>query len=383
MASDNMPFPDLVAGATPAQICSILGIDSDQISTSSSAILSEFHCFPELPPELRIMIWRAYFKQLPGRIIEIEPDRTNIVDSHAGYRATKVSSRVPPALRNLICKDARKEALHIYQLWRLDNRPDGHTPPPQLIYFNPSIDIIYFGRRTCFAIMCFFVDSLVRAKKYISRVAISSCYDNKLICTSSESLSECSYARGRFDLPINAPNSAIYLHPLHGMQIDKLPALRAGWPGLEEVLCVVLNNYETRVNPERVDENITFRPPTFSTPWDLVENWDFYDDIQEVKNGEMTSFTNWEGCMQPTFSFVSLSPRPKYGKVYDSLTLAVDTDLSWKDYIKDIEKLSSSHCRLKVRPKMRGSNFAEPIKYVDVEFYGTKEGVFIAKKACL
>ncbi|TEY60574.1 hypothetical protein BOTCAL_0180g00090 [Botryotinia calthae] len=152
MASDDLPFPELVDDATSTEVCLVLGIPLD-------LTLTKFRCFPRLPLELRRKIWHIYFGPQLGRIIDIEWDPTHPVDKHHGYRATKVSSRAPLGLRNPICRDTRDEILRRYQLWSFDNRPEGHHPPSRLTYFDPSIDIVYFGSNNCLGTMCLFPSS--------------------------------------------------------------------------------------------------------------------------------------------------------------------------------------------------------------------------------
>ncbi|ESZ95294.1 hypothetical protein SBOR_4321 [Sclerotinia borealis F-4128] len=286
MASDDMSFPELVVGATPAQICSILGITPYQSLTSSNGVLSEFHCFPRLPLELRRKIWNTHLKQQQlSRIIEIVLDATHFVDNHRGYKATMQSSRVPPALRNPICREAREEALRTYQLWRLDNQPDGHNAPLRLIYFDPSIDTIYFGHRTCFGTMCFFVDNLVRANKQLSRVAMSLFFDPKVWCGTVQHRPFCSYSVSQFGRSSRFESEAArFLHPLHGMHIDKLPSLRTGWPGLKEVIFAHRSIHTTKERVEQIDENVTFHPITYRIPWDNLESLDDRDVRKILKS---------------------------------------------------------------------------------------------------
>ncbi|ATZ47884.1 hypothetical protein BCIN_03g01650 [Botrytis cinerea B05.10] len=156
MASDDLPFPELVADTTSAEVRLVLGISLD-------LTLARFHYFPRLSLELRRKIWHIYFDPQLGRIIEIEWDPTHPVDKNHGYRATKVSSRAPLGLRDPICRDTWDEILRRYQLWNFDNRPEGHHPPSRFTYFDPSIDTVYFGRNNCFGTMCLFVDGLIKA----------------------------------------------------------------------------------------------------------------------------------------------------------------------------------------------------------------------------
>ncbi|KAF7907133.1 uncharacterized protein EAF01_004720 [Botrytis porri] len=255
MASDNLPFPELVADATSAEVRLILGIPL------------------ELPLELRRKIWHIYLGPQLGRIIEIEWDSTHPVDKHHGYRATKISSQAPLDLRDPICRDTRNEILRKYQLWRFDNRPEGHDPPSRLTYFDSSIDTIYFGYRTCL-----------------------------------------------------------------------------------------------------VDEKVTFRPARYNGAHQQRRDLHNLRSINEIRLGQ-SQFQHWTVHSQPKFHFVRLSERAEPGKVYDDLELmrSRDTLSDWKRYKKDVMKLSSRHCRIRIS----SSHF--PV----LELYGTKEANFSVKKTIL
>ncbi|ESZ92850.1 hypothetical protein SBOR_6758 [Sclerotinia borealis F-4128] len=99
-------------------------------STMKSPIkepLSDFHLFPSLLPELRILVWRYACKT---RTVEVRYDPT--ID--------RCRSITPPPAILQANHESRIEALRIYTLSFAT-----HTSEPR-IYFNPSIDVLYLPR---------------------------------------------------------------------------------------------------------------------------------------------------------------------------------------------------------------------------------------------
>ncbi|KAF7927656.1 uncharacterized protein EAE98_006038 [Botrytis deweyae] len=400
MASADLPSPEFVADATSAVARLIVGIPSEYVSTESSPIssntlgklcsltLTKFHCFPRLPLELRRKIWDIYFGPQLGRIIEIEWDPTHPVDKHHGYRATKASSQAPIGLRDPICRDTRDEILRKCQLWHFDNRPEGHEPPSRLTYFDPSIDIVYFGYNTCFGTMCLFVDNLVRAGKQLSRVATRGLVDRNYSCLKDRrSVLDvcCSYVTESALTTVQFPENSLRaegnynrqldlgLKVLHGFHTDKFPNVYNGWPGLREIII-----YAQYFPP--VDENTTLRPPTYAGIQPAKSDMSSFWCIEEIKRGN-SQFDNWTKGIQPKFSHACLSKRAEPGRVCDSLTMTEgDVDASvWNTYCEEIVRLSSSHCRIRVTK--RNTNIYN--RYAYFELYGTEEAIFAVKKACL
>lgn len=346
-----------------------------------SETLKVFHCFPRLALELRRKIWNAYLDQQPGRIIEI---KGNLKDTELEciddeFRATKASSKAPPSLR--ICREARIEALRKYQLWNFNKFPENDTYT-RLTYFDPSNDIVYFGRKSCLATLANFINVLVGRKEQLSRVAIHCRGQLPCMARPGPTPTTCTHmhnsiyaTHGQHGL-----SSLSYrLHLLNGVQINEAPNLLNGWPGLQEVFICTTHYYP------HVDENITFRPPKYSGPFDEQLDMKDFETIQLIRRG-VSRCTNWTVGNQPTFRFVSLSKHTKPGQKYDFIKLHsrrnsyIGTQLSiWKSLKKEIEILSNSQCRIKVRA-------CEHQLYhniFEVEMYGTKEGIFTAIQACL
>lgn len=91
----------------------------------------QFTRFPDLPPELRLKIWKIASQAL--RTLEL-------FYRHIGREIR--CHQAPPALLH-VCHESREVGLEVYHL-SFGSEKRGN--PPQ-IYFNPANDIIYFGAR--------------------------------------------------------------------------------------------------------------------------------------------------------------------------------------------------------------------------------------------
>ncbi|KAJ8064845.1 hypothetical protein OCU04_007154 [Sclerotinia nivalis] len=259
--------------------------------------------------------------------------------------------------------------------------PHQSSSPLKYVFTDPSIDTIYFGQNTCLGTMCCFVDSLVRTKKQLSRVAINCVTDRRRSCMGELGYLCSCVTGGALTIPYQPFNGNILsnnevllsfgLNSLHGMQMDKLPNFHDGWPNLEEIiLCVSLFPH--------VDESITLRPAMYTGKYYERRDIHNFRSIQYLERGE-SQFAKWVPGSRPKFHFASLSKRAEPGKVFDLLVLepAYRPTLSNQEgYVNDLKRLSNPHCQLRLQRPPRGS-------CIDIEFYGTEEGVFAAKKACL
>jgi hypothetical protein len=105
-----------------------------------------FHLFGRLPPEIRYMIWKTACSE--PRLIEltwkllVKGFNRGFWTAHHYYHATPNSSKVPAILHAL--QEARGEALRFYQRRYFTNETNG-SQETKHVYFNPRVDIIYFG----------------------------------------------------------------------------------------------------------------------------------------------------------------------------------------------------------------------------------------------
>ncbi|KAI0875072.1 hypothetical protein GGS24DRAFT_309246 [Hypoxylon argillaceum] len=102
----------------------------------------DFHVFPQLPAELRLMIWSL---SLPGpRIVSIRCGPRPAAHGATPSIQCRSPTPVPAALH--ACRESRAEAQRRYKLLFGMGGPD-----PATIYFDPLRDALYFGARDGFA----------------------------------------------------------------------------------------------------------------------------------------------------------------------------------------------------------------------------------------
>ncbi|CAD6439912.1 8a74c325-e7bc-4a4a-a4ce-9a63943c8333 [Sclerotinia trifoliorum] len=215
--------------------------------------------------------------------------------------------------------------------------------------------------KTCLSTMCRFVDSLVSTGKQLSRVAIYCAADKRHSCM-RESKTACSTDETILSFGLNS---------LYGVQVDEHPNLRNGWPNLEEIiLCVSFF--------PPVDESITFRPAKHIGRHYEKRHLRYFQSIQDLQSGQ-PQFAKWVPNNRPKFHFACLSKRAEPGKVFDLLIMSHGgscTALSEKEYVNDMINLSNPHCQV----RLVGPDWISSYHF---ELYGTEEGIFATKKACL
>jgi hypothetical protein len=126
--------------------------DQDAASLATPTDNSPALDFGGLLTEIRLMIWRVLLLQ--PRIIEIEAKPggdwnfppSDIEDGDAsiddGKYMVSHHSREPPVILH-ICRESREEALNAYKLMPV------YLLSIERIYFNPLVDVIYFGQNCC------------------------------------------------------------------------------------------------------------------------------------------------------------------------------------------------------------------------------------------
>jgi hypothetical protein len=115
--------------------------------------LTEFHKFVDLPIEIRMKVWKKLIKQ--PRLIEIEHDpriwnqkkrsQFQCPKDHRSWRVAYRSRTTPVVLQ--INKETREEALKSYVRIRCEQKFASNKWKE--VYYNPQIDIIYFGQNAC------------------------------------------------------------------------------------------------------------------------------------------------------------------------------------------------------------------------------------------
>jgi hypothetical protein len=111
------------------------------------------HLFPRLPPEIRVKIWAL---SMPGpRIVEIRCGSDTISDKcpvgpglitlaslfGTDGRAGGCRSSAPPPVTLFVCRESRAETLRRYKpMFGVAGRPGR-------VYFDPAVDVLYFGRK--------------------------------------------------------------------------------------------------------------------------------------------------------------------------------------------------------------------------------------------
>jgi hypothetical protein len=141
--------------------------------------------FGGLPTEIRLMIWRVLLLQ--PRIIEIEakpggawnPFPFHIEDGDAsmddGKYMVSHHSQEPPVILH-ICRESREEALDAYKLMPI------YLLSFDRIYFNPLVDVIYFGQNSCTETM----NDLLGQCWAMERVAVDLSMQTKVCCHENE-----------------------------------------------------------------------------------------------------------------------------------------------------------------------------------------------------
>lgn len=355
---------------------------SSELTVSSKPLtsfqpLTSFSLFSQLPAEIRFYIWRIVCRE--ERIIELEagwwPREGDLPSgsTHYYYQIPSNSCRVPTILH--VSQEARREALAVYQL--IDLTDDIHAYPRKIpVYYNPDIDIIFFGEGCCMLTVFNFVSSMYHRKQEIRRVAI--------LC-SGMVLGSCQGGHqepGRFEGFFDPHGMYTPMQILHGIDQGLIEGVDApGCVGLKEVFWVVPTKLKYLMSGQ-VDENICFRPATGTGMTTGQMKWRkrLEEVIESVRLGEgipSVGKNRWTGNDMPDFKFMSLSRVPEAGKEYDSMNLSFMEykelkARNWK-IVRNTERWTN--CALKVcEPEYsRQPNF-------EVGFYGKRKEIDEAKK---
>jgi hypothetical protein len=299
--------------------------DGDQDAKSQASPLTEFTQFGKFPKELRLKIWRVLLLQ--PRIIEIEAKHEPVPGSfpgqfsqnrprHDNYMVSR-HSREPPVTLH-ICHESREEALNAYKLMPI------FATSRHRIYFNPLMDIAYFGQNSCIATM----KDLFQEKWEIYRMAVDLGMQMK-DCHPRRYKSSISVMQALHGLKWEACEGFRF-PPCSGVKdiffiastiniTDTLTPQDSDWEWDEEQSSIVLNGTPSVIyNVDCVG--------LCSVPDDKIEESEqaikaeYQAEIGRVKDGHGLTINNvlgesrghenwWTGDKIPNFHFVELSQR--------------------------------------------------------------------------
>jgi hypothetical protein len=304
------------------------------------------------------LIWRPEMMEHSYEVIRISPN-----------------SRQPPAILH-VNRESRVESLKFYQLTRFERR----FPPRHSIYYNPTVDIVYFGEQSDLVTL----NNMFRMRLEIPHVAI-----------------------------VHGDESVTSVHPtpqhpftvlqiLHGLDPKSEEVRRFSnndgdirsrdWPGCKGLKTVVFvlpsgirptggnaapvhfqaatsselsdhfdkEEAKRDQNRERVRSSIAIAGyPPLQTPapapvWD--PRFPSQSEIKNLNQGvEVGNFPNWIGDAKPTFYFASLGTAPLVEKIYRTVTIpatvATKKVLEYKNYYLTREIEAETGCSIKIGPE--------------------------------
>lgn len=278
-----------------------------------------FERFQELPKELRRLIWQAVLAH--PRLIEIEGyelkiserlwdsrgDVTEYYRNHARPRVSRKSSNAPAVLQ--VNQESRGEAMaHVcvlthsrcsrsqeycslsqYHMRCFDTRVAWGQGRRGYIYFNPAVDILYFGQKTC-------TTTYLR----VSEDHAGFCFPRIAILSRGKKC--CCYWQGCEPLLV-----------LHGCTVNYRPLSQnpfPGYKGLEEVIWIVKSK-ALRVKAGDVTEKFYLRPATSNglTARARVHKYDMEQAIAAIESSTARHWPNWQDTL-PAFKWMSLTSVP-------------------------------------------------------------------------
>lgn len=112
-------------------------LNKTDVSAIGNGLLSEFHFFPKLPLEMRLMIWKKTFPAARAVLLQLEREPKD----EKGPEIFKLVSpcSIPVALK--VCQESRTEAKRRYELGLANQFHEGR------IYIDFEYDIVYMAWR--------------------------------------------------------------------------------------------------------------------------------------------------------------------------------------------------------------------------------------------
>ncbi|KAI9647662.1 hypothetical protein NHQ30_004047 [Ciborinia camelliae] len=320
------------SGASPSNIGQSLGeiaagVEAIALNPNARGPLEEFTLFPNLAPEIRIKIW-SFAARSDARIFELlwhcyPWDRTGPLHHHDRFYVSRRTNRVPAMMQ--VNKESREEGMRIFEKRVINTYRKPRQfflsqylePPVPYTWFNPDLDIIYFGEKTCiWTVVKFFY---LCGKMKFPKVAF--------LCTENVR-GRCSWKSFGSILPGDNRSMCLKHHAiaggcsniqaLHGKP-EKI-ALNDLVPGSEttrEVFLVVKSPFDEYAGGE-MPNTLTFRP--------AIHDGLDHDDLRRKGQWETEIYcaglgldigcgpNRWANGKMPEFKFVFLAPKIKDGK---------------------------------------------------------------------
>jgi hypothetical protein len=289
--------------------------------------LKEFTIFSRLPIEFRLRVW-MWVSRHP-RLIELEysqPHNYNLglAERHGLLRVSKIT-RAPPALLSA-CREARGEGKRLYEdfLVRFD-MIDGRG---NVVYYNPEVDIVYFGRKTCVSSIAAFLRKDIEIQRVAIEGQLSQPYDR---CCTWEASDTLGVQRGE-----GAIGGITGLQALHGYDPDVLEG-NTSWPGCKGLkdLFIIMDRWIWRDETQSI--GLSSKLYDASTHQQREWKVNVTRELARIEsdNGGLGSVgqNKWTGACKPTIQMMSLYPFAHCGK--KTMTFNADrTD----PYIKDMAR---------------------------------------------
>jgi len=328
-----------------------------------------FALFPKLPIEVRLRIWRTCANQ--GRLIEIEQS-TTWAREHWDVTVCRPSRQTPTILR--VCKESRNECMKLYIMARFDafipvmHQKNNTMPGEHWVYYNPNVDIIYFGKNTCTRK----INHICQLGFQISRIAIA-------VSENSDSAYDCCAVWFNPNIPFAMSPVHRIANVLHGhgalpprphntvgMEDGRLP----GCKGLKDVFWVDEPDFLTRCGS--LDENVGFQ----AAPYEPSGGQKFITGLKdEIGAGKVVlSATNgWLGDEKPDFHWVNLALHPLSSAKCDIIFLRLTAQAQLRRIIKGTRKYAED-VGSKVEIRFEYEDWAEEGDY-GVKIVGTREEI--------
>ncbi|KAK6609598.1 hypothetical protein H4I96_03529 [Botrytis cinerea] len=302
--------------------------------------LTEFTLFPKLTAELRFKIWNIAARSSP-RILEVvlHPDFPRppggVYDSidtsdpndlrqfnHRTWHISTPGQKVPAILQ--ATRESRAEAQRLYEKRYLNNFPANYpyrqNEERPWTYYNPYVDILYFGDKICIGVLVkffrrhseeIFPRLAFRCANFIGTCKYKCNYDT-WDWRHGEDEDSCAYGSG-----IGGGGIDI-MGVLHGKDEEiALNTLVPGVPSVEEVFFVVKTEC-MKFPAGEMPSDLTFRPAIHNglTQSQQKKRTEFEGEVDLARAGEGVSScgANRWNANPPKFSFVSFAPPLKDGK---------------------------------------------------------------------